>query len=149
MTDLWPNDLATVTMRSPFTILKEQAALLGAKTSNIVKARVQRTHGRPLPAPSPAFRYDFLITAPALDNYTYRLFYLDYDVDFYPVRFVMDEAIANELGIVRGQALNAAGEQEFTDILKQIFASQKTRQVIQAILSQAIDLGPVDGNPPD
>jgi len=90
-----------------------------------------------------------MITAPVIDNYSYRLFYLAYDVDLYPVRIALDEAIAKELGVVRGQTMTASGEQDFTDILQQIFASQKTRQVVEAILSQAIDLSPVSGDSPD
>jgi len=38
MIDLWPNELSTVDQRSPLTILKEQASLLGEKTQNIVIA---------------------------------------------------------------------------------------------------------------
>ena len=41
MIDLWPNELSAVDQRSPLTILKEQASLLGEKTQNIVIAALE------------------------------------------------------------------------------------------------------------
>jgi hypothetical protein len=39
--DLWPSDIAANSnLRTPVTILKEQAALLGQKTDNLVIATV-------------------------------------------------------------------------------------------------------------
>jgi len=143
MTDLWPTDLGTVTTKSPVTILKEQASLLGAKTKNIVKAKVQKTPSYIVPAMP--FNYEFMLHAPALDNYSYRLFVVAYDVDLYPVRFWVNDAIAEEMGIKRGDDLFATGEEQLIEILARILGSQKTRQVIQAILSQSTDLVEIDG----
>ena len=56
MTDLWPTDFGTVTTRSPLTILKEQAALLGSKTKNIVKASVHK-----VPMADSSFYYEFVV----------------------------------------------------------------------------------------
>jgi hypothetical protein len=145
MTDLWPNDLGTVTTKSPLTILKEQASLLGAKTKNIVKAKLQKSAsnwGVP-------FNYDFILNAPALDNYSYRLFIIAYDVDLYPVRFFVDDAIAEEMGIKPREVLIATGEEQLIEILARILGSQKTRHVIHAILSQSTDLVEIDGNSSD
>jgi len=146
MTDLWPSDLGTVTIKSPVTILKEQAAMLGAKTSNIVKARVLKTVPQSLAGTMLPFAYEFQINVPALDNYTYRLFIIRYDVDLYPVRFAsLDDAIAEEMGVSREQGLSASDAEEFTEILARIFGSQRTRHVVHAILSQIVEPGPVDG----
>ena len=41
MVDLWPEDIAVYTkLRSPATILREQASLLGDRTQNLVEADV-------------------------------------------------------------------------------------------------------------
>jgi hypothetical protein len=163
MTDLWPTDIGTVTTKSPLTILKEQASLLGAKTKNIVKARVQRT--KPAITPVKPFNYEFTLNAPALDNYSYRLFGVAYDVDLYPVRFWVDRAIAEEIGVKPPEELSETGEQKPTkkrrinrdesliarreekliEILARILGSQKTRHIIHAILSQSTDLVETDG----
>ncbi|MFI5455117.1 MAG: hypothetical protein ACHRXM_06660 [Isosphaerales bacterium] len=147
MTDLWPTDLGTVTTKSPLTILKEQASLLGAKTKNIVKATVKNA-GQVF-VPIMPFSYDFILNAPALDNYRYRLFAVAYDVDLYPVRFRVDDAIAKEIGIKPGEEFFATGEEQFIEILARILGSQKTRHVIHAILSQSTDLVEIDGGSSD
>lgn len=137
MTDLWPTDLATVTRKPPGTILKEQAALLGMKTKNVVNASVRQAGVDEIPGK--LFSFSFLITAPVLGNYTYRLFIIYYDIDLYPVQFIVDDAIAREIGVDQdsGQQLIAAHEEEFIEILSRILGSQKTRQVIRGILSHA------------
>jgi hypothetical protein len=158
MTDLWPNDLATVATKPPLTILKEQASLLGAKTKNIVGASVVRAvrtidivsamNGVVKP-----FCYNFIITSPALGNYTYRLFVVSYDIGIYPVEFMVDRAIAQEIlgdqADERNQRLIASDEQEFIEILSRILNSEKTRQVIRAILSHATDQTPENAGTPD
>jgi hypothetical protein len=87
-----------------------------------------------------------MLYAPALGNYTYRLFDVSFDVDLYPARFTVDEAIAQEMGVDPQQPIVARDEDEFEKILSQILASQKTRKVIQAIYSQSSDLSPANGN---
>jgi hypothetical protein len=141
MTDLWPTDLGTVTSTAPVTILKEQASLLGSRTKNIVKAKVQMTSW----APS-SFAYEFVLHAPALDNYIYRLFVVAYDVELYPVKFLLDGAVAEELGLERRDSLSANNEQAFITNLSKIFATQKTRHVIHAILSQSVASSQITGN---
>ncbi len=41
MTDLWPETIGTVRVKSPVAILREQASLLGQKTQNLVQAQVK------------------------------------------------------------------------------------------------------------
>jgi hypothetical protein len=152
MTDLWPQDFGVITKNSPLAILKEQASLLGGKTSNIVKATVKKESEelagllrrakndamgvRSDAFGSRSFSYAFFLQAPALDNYTYRLFRIIFDVDIYPVRFFVDDAIAEELSINSKDGVPAADEEEFKQMLSRILGSQKTRKVINAILSQ-------------
>jgi hypothetical protein len=153
MIDLWPGDLATVTTRSPFTILKEQASLLGSKTKNIVNATVRDASVYKDVKP---FNYSFFIASPALGNYSYRLFTISYDVDFYPVEFKVDDAIAREIGVAQHgmpiglqEGLIAWQEEEFIRILSLILGSGKTRQVIRAILSHSTDQSHNDDVTPD
>jgi hypothetical protein len=153
MTDLWPQDLPTTTMTTPLTILREQASLLGTKTKNIVKAAVKRYRSNPLPssrhvtsakpsAPSQElFNYSFNLVAPTLDNYTYRLFTVAYDVNLYPATITVDDDIALELDDLDADELSASDEAEFKDFLSRIIGSQKTRKVISALLSQGADQG--------
>ena len=143
MEDLWPDDLVDDgdLERTPVTILKEQASLLGKKTKNIVKAKVEKSdalyagRNRVLGDLS----YVFLIYAPALGDYTYMLFAISHDIHLYPVRFLVDEAIANEMGLQQPEKVAIANsEQEFVTILSRILKSQKMRQIVNVIRSQSL-----------
>ncbi len=154
MSDLWPQDFGTTTAPTPVSILKEQASLLGQKTKNIVKGAVKRTsvgwdddrreamfrNFAPVSAPTKVFNYTFYLEGPVLDNYTYRLFRISFDVDLYPVRFFIDEGMADELSISPKDGVSAKDEEEFKAILSRILGSDRTRKVVTAILSQSTDL---------
>ncbi len=144
MIDLWPSELTTVDQRSPLTILKEQASLLGEKTQNIVIAVLEYIP----PAGgwrenNSSFKYGFLLTCPALGNYRFGLFSVAYDINMYPVSFVLDSDVADQLleethfELSENGTFKASNEEEFTGILKCIFSSRKTVRVIRALLSQA------------
>jgi hypothetical protein len=144
MIDLWPNELSTVDQRSPLTILKEQASLLGEKTQNIVIAVLENfIRGGPLTKRIYPFKYKFVLTCPALGNYRFRLFSSGYDIYMYPVCFDLDSDVAQEIRekthIEPGKngSFQASNEEEFIEILKRIFSSRKAVQVIRALLSQA------------
>ena len=46
--DLWPANIADSNLTTPVTILKEQAALLGEKTRQLVKGEVVTQAGQPV-----------------------------------------------------------------------------------------------------
>lgn len=145
MIDLWPDELTVVDQRSPLTILKEQASLLGEKTQNIVIAALEST--------PPAggwrqnnypFKYGFMLTCPALGNYRFGLFSIAYGIEMYPVSFILDSDVAEEIDKdihlelgKDGTTIQVSNEEEFIEILKLIFSSRKALQVIRALLSQA------------
>ncbi len=146
MTDLWPANIINVeNMTAPVRILKEQAALLGQKTKNLVKAKVvpeKKTVYKP-GAIQPRFQYSFYIVAPLLENYQYRLFTIYHDIEFYPVNFILDEAVQEEIFLerqepeIREKEILVYSEDDFVEILRKIFNSQKATKVIQSILLQS------------
>src|SRR5580704_15217123 len=75
--DLWPTNIADANLLTPVTILKEQAALLGEKTRQLVTGEVAT------PATGNLFVHHFYIVAPTL-NYKYELFSISHGVSFYP-----------------------------------------------------------------
>ena len=144
MIDLWPKELTVVDQRSPLTILKEQASLLGEKTQNIVVAVLEKNPDtRALACKEVSFKYGFLLTCPALGHYRFGLFTVAYGIDMYPVHFHFDSDVAEEIieqtpaKPGKDGSLLASNEQEFTEILRRIFSSRKTLRVIHALLSQA------------
>lgn len=143
MKDLWPTNIANAENKvSPMRILKEQAALLGRKTQNIVKAKVlpeKRTISKPITAvEQPKFQYSFYIVAPVLENYQYRLFTIYHDIELYPVNLIIEDEIQKEIFPEKEeQEICIYSEDEFLETLKKIFSSSKTTRLIQAILVQS------------
>ncbi len=117
--DFWPSNIADSQMTTPVIILKQQAALLGEKTRNLVQGEVlTQTVGN-------MFVHHFYLSAPTL-NYKYELFQISHGISFYP--------LAWRLGNQEGSSL--ADEEQFKEWLKTIFASQHTLNVVHSILAQ-------------
>ena len=134
MEDLWPDDIKAVTkIKAPVAILREQAALLGNKTDNIVTAEVSSYEPSGLKANQ--FYYVFYMEAPVLGGYRYNLFTISHDIELYPVYFTVEESIMKKAS--DGEAIKANSEEEFIGILKKIFDSDKTKGVIGAIFTQS------------
>ena len=76
--------------------------------------------------------------APALGNYYYKLFTIWHSVDLYPVIIRPDQDIRDELYPAAGEdGIQAESENEFIRMLKAIFHSGRTGNIIQALVSQS------------
>lgn len=117
-TDFW-GDLQLSPVITPVMILREQAALLGAKTHRQIEASVETR------ASDGIFYHSFNLVVPALDNYTYQLFRICHGIDLYPVL----------VETPRG-ALKMHSEYDFLLWLREKLSSQSTKQVISSILGQ-------------
>ena len=133
MTDLWPDDIPTYTnLKPPVAILKEQGALLGGKTSNLVEGVVNTASSS-----DGAFSASFLILGTAI-NYSYKLLSMSHSIDMYPLTITTDGDILEKLPAEmkdKDDKLVADSEAKFMEILKAIFATQKVRKVIEAIIA--------------
>ena len=116
--DLWPSNIADANLVTPLSILKEQAALLGEKTRQLVKGEVTtQTTGS-------LFVHSFCLLAPTV-GYRYELFRVTHYVSFYPLNVIY----LNDTKPLRTEA-------EFKDKLKEIFSATHTVNTVQSILSQ-------------
>jgi len=116
-------------VRTPVSILREQAALLGKKTKGLVEATVDTD------ASGGSFIHRFKLVVPALDNYTYELFSISNGIDFYPV-----EAYGFQNRLKFGSMVSMStlrSEDEFLDWLQEILSSPETKKIIANILAQA------------
>lgn len=138
MYDLWPDDVKGLRLRTPETVLREQASLLKNKTNGIVLAGVSEVE---ISNENAEFLiYHFFIIAPRLEDYRFRLFAASYNMDLYPVIFELDEELREELKEQLGEwkePLTAESEQQLESILREIFHSKKTRLVIGSLLTQS------------
>jgi hypothetical protein len=118
--DFWPANLEDATLRTPVTVLREQAALLGPKTQQLVVAEVASTSS------SANFMHTFYLAVPTLDNYRYELFRIQHGILLYPV-----------VGIYRSIQTQLSSEEHLKDWLKKVLTSNETVRLIQALLAQA------------
>ncbi|MGA2882349.1 MAG: hypothetical protein ABSG13_25630 [Bryobacteraceae bacterium] len=115
--DLW-GEIAPSAVRTPVSILREQAALLGVKTNHLVEGQVEtQISGR-------TFYHSFNLVVPALENYSYELFKIYHGVNIYPVHV--------------GPQIDAlANEEAFVTWLGQKLSSPETKRIIGNLLAQA------------
>jgi hypothetical protein len=121
--DLWPDDLGPAgnIPTPPVVILREQGAILGQKTQNIVEGVVQSSSS------STEFTHQFYLNAPALGQYRYLLFTLVHPISFYPLRIA---------GQFTGNVV-VSSQEEFIEALRGLFSLDQVKSVIQALIAQS------------
>ena len=119
--DLWPDLTGEPEVKSPLLILREQAAKLGAKTSNIIEAEVTAN-----PSNNGGLYVRFMLKAPALNGYEYVLLSINQPVDLYPVNLT-DDFFGD----------TAKNEQEFKQFLENLFKSERTVKIIRSLIAQS------------
>jgi hypothetical protein len=131
--DLWPSDIAKDKVQTPVSILRAQAAHLGQKTSNLVEARVDTL------ASDDRIYHRFKLVAPALDNYTYELFRISHLVTMYPIVVEEEPDQTQRERLLKHGRKTLASEEDFVNWLRMVLASEKTKRVVEALVSQSAD----------
>jgi hypothetical protein len=116
-TDFW-GEIQSEHIRTPVAILREQAALLGPKTQNLVEAKVKTE-----PWPGGEFRHSFNLVVPALGNHTYELFRVYNPMSLYPVKTDTSPSLKDE--------------EEFKTWLRDKLSSPETKRIIANLIAQA------------
>jgi len=120
--NLWPDFTSDEIVRSPKTILREQASFLGQRTKNILTGNISTGTYRG------QFSHNFQIVAPKLNNYTYTLFTIvDENIFGFPCKFQSENSFSIKT------------EEELLERLRVIFSSDDTKKVINSLISQSID----------
>jgi hypothetical protein len=164
MESLWPEeDFDVPKITAPIVILRQQAYALGQKTRNILEAEVSShpfymkpprklspgqsvlSNIQPISMlgaieskeediiqsidePPNALQHSFYITAPVLGGYRYRLFTVSHQpISIYPLSISFD-----------GKTSGVNEEEGFRSALRDIFASESTKKVVQALLAQSL-----------
>ena len=79
------------------------------------------------------FTYEFFITSKYTTNFIYRILFLRHGISIYPTRVVLDETIADQIGVQYDCLCH--NEEEFTQLLAAILNSQKFKDVINNLFS--------------
>jgi hypothetical protein len=117
--DFWPEDIGTSTVVTPVSVLKQEAAYLGPKTKQLLKAEVRTTNN------GQNFIQSFFIIAPGLSNYQFQLFQLVHSITLYPAQLTWQSAV-----------VIIADEKQLTEKLKEVLSSPQTRQIVHALIAQ-------------
>ena len=117
--DFW-GEIGSAEVRTPLSILREQAALLGQKTKGLLEAKVYTD------ASGAGFTHRFVLVLPALGNYTYELFAINNGIEFYPVH----------IRGPRGSVL-LESEDAFLNWLQEKLSSPETKRIIANLFAQA------------
>lgn len=120
--DLWPEDIASPPdAKAPLAILREQAAALARKTSNLVEAEVNTTSDL-----DGGLLLHFTLVAPALSDYRYDLFTAVQGAGLYPIKLIFED-----------QTYVVPTEESLKRYLRNVFASQTARKVIGGLVAQS------------
>jgi hypothetical protein len=125
MADYWGVFTPPEHLRSPALHLKEQAAALEEKTKGLVRASMVSDA-----SDDGGFFVVFQLWSPLLEHYRYRLLELRYPLNGYPLQMTAgDEEVV------------AQNEGEFQQALARVLGSQRTTQIVEAIMAQAVAVG--------
>ncbi len=124
--NLWGDIPSGEAIRTPYTILREQTAVLGELTDHVLEGRVIRQQ---VARSSNLFSLAMSIVAPAIDNYMFRLIIATHPVTLYPATL---KDLSNE------ETYECENEEVFVERLGIILSSDRVRKVVQGLLSQSV-----------
>ncbi len=129
--DLWPDDFTGESdFLLPVTILREQASALTQRTKGILEAQVRSAKPKNDEGEQ-KFLHDFLIVAPALDDYTFELFYVIHEIQTYPARIYFHDTPKEPT------LYTAEHQDELLGVLRTIFNHETTRKIVQSLIAQS------------
>ena len=114
-------------VKPPVELLREAARTLAQKTGGVVEGSVFTSN----PGGSNLFRHTFYLRTPALNDYTYPLFYVWHDAALYPAHLLM--AGGNQ----QTDTQDCRTDEELREQLEEVFASPITAQLVGALMAQA------------
>lgn len=143
MPDLWP-EIGVPNIRTPVSVLREQASLLGAKTNNVLEGDVTKVDGAVHWAVSWEFIYVFHIVAPLLKDFRYRLLSIAHRIDMYPLRVRLSEELVREITDAGAPFIfnsyyvaETENEEAFMELIRLTLNSAKTMKIIHSLLAQS------------
>ena len=126
---LWPGDLYIPNKQAPVTILREQAALLGRQTQNLVEGEVSSRGGE-----NGRIVHIFEAHAMALGGYIYPLLYVSHMISLYPAS-IHKSLTAAQIGA--NPIAICQNPEDFKAKLREVFHSEEVRGVISSMLAQS------------
>lgn len=129
--DLWGDEI-TVSVRTPLSILKEQATLLETKTRGILRATVETS------IDETRVNHRLKIFAPAL-KYSIEILTASHDIDFvYPVLVQSEDTVVDIYAPRKiNLPLQASFDSEFTELLGTFLTSKSVKSVLHSLIARS------------
>ncbi len=121
---LWGNLSKLERVRSPKSLLDEQASVLTDATDGVLVGKVENSNFET----TNAFRYDLDVVVPTLNHYTYTLLSIQYPLDLYPVQINSRTPI---------RQVDCQNEEELERGIASILSSAEVRKILSRLISQA------------
>jgi hypothetical protein len=119
--NLWGNLSVSANIRTPFTILKEQASILTEMTNGLLVGEVKRF------SIEEGFAANLRVRVPTLGGYAYSILRVNYPPDLYPLNIMN---LTNQ-----SPAKSCGSEEEFEVTLGKVLSSESVQRVISALLA--------------
>jgi hypothetical protein len=125
--NLWGDVTSAAPVRTPTTILKEQATALTEMTKGTLFGKVNVSTDL-----EGGFEILLSIIAPAINNYTFEVVLVEHGIELYPAKMV-----AAWDRFKPGKEVKCKNEDELTDALGRILGSDQVTRVIMSLISQS------------
>jgi hypothetical protein len=121
--NLWGELPVVEKIRTPLSILREQATVLSQMSERLLEGEVMVTSDSP-----DQIEAQLNIVAPTLGGYSVTILSISYGLDLYPI--LLQHALEPSI------RKSAKDEQAFIVALQQVLTSESVRKVISALLTQ-------------
>lgn len=82
-------------------------------------------------------RFEVIITAPYIESFKYRPFFLNYGIGGYPARVIVEQEIVDEIfGEDENYIVKCDTEEEFKNLIINIFNCSKMHDLMQGIINE-------------
>ena len=127
--NLWGDLPLAENVETPLSLLRSQAVFLGKMTFGFLEGRIITTQDT-----GDRIHHEFRIVVPALGNYSATLLSVRHPPELYPLEMSPGAGI----GLA---ALYIADKEVFKSKLKEILQSDRTRRIVQSLVTQAKEAG--------
>lgn len=136
MNSLWPNQFNEIEIKYGKEILEEQSSILPNLTNNMVVSDITKMTKMDVllsGIKEADFQYSFYLRANLIDNYTFKLFSISYNIMGYPLDVIIDEETQSELELP-SRVIELPSQHEFEVLLSKILQSQYVGDIIGAVM---------------
>ena len=116
--------------------MSSMASIAAALGTSVIQKDIQEELGE---IGYDRFKYEFFLSSPELENYKYRILFLEHGISGYPVKIVLEQGIADEIfGMENSDyELRYDSADELANVIVNVLNSKKVIKVMQELIYAA------------